>query len=85
MEQPVQGTVRSHRGQVIDRTSTSMTRGVLMMTGSGLSNQIGAGMGAHAFPTIGPAGVVAVRQFVAAAVLLPVARPAFHRFTWQQW
>lgn len=70
---------------MIDRTRTSMTRGVLMMTGSGLSNQIGAGIGAHAFPTIGPAGVVAVRQFVAAAVLLPVARPAFHRFTWQQW
>lgn len=55
------------------------------MTASALSNQIGAGVGAHAFPIVGPAGVVAVRQFVAAAVLIPVARPAFHRFTWQQW
>ncbi|WGM22873.1 EamA family transporter (plasmid) [Paenarthrobacter sp. OM7] len=67
------------------RAGTSIVRGVLTMTGSGLSNQIGAGIGAHAFPIVGPAGVVAVRQFVAAAVLLPVARPAFHRFTWRQW
>jgi inner membrane transporter RhtA len=66
-------------------SSSSVVRGVLTMTGSGLSNQIGAGIGAHAFPLIGPAGVVAVRQLVAAAVLLPVARPPFHRFTWWQW
>ena len=55
------------------------------MTGSGVSNQIGAGIGAHAFPAIGPAGVVAVRQLVAAAVLLPAARPPLHRLTWKQW
>jgi inner membrane transporter RhtA len=67
------------------RSGQSVLRGVLTMTGSGLSNQIGAGIGAHAFPMIGPAGVVAVRQLVAAAVLLPVARPPFHRFTWRQW
>ena len=42
-------------------------------------------MGAHAFAAIGPVGVVAVRQFVAAAVLLPVARPNPRRFTWAQW
>jgi inner membrane transporter RhtA len=83
--QPVQGTAQGHPNQAIERARRSLTRGVLGMTGSGLSNQIGAGIGAHAFPVIGPAGVVAVRQFVAAAVLLPVARPAFHRFTWQQW
>ncbi len=29
--------------------------------------------------------MVAVRQFVAAAVLLPVARPPVRRFTWSQW
>jgi inner membrane transporter RhtA len=63
----------------------SVLRGVLSMTGSGLSNQLGAGIGAHAFPVIGPAGVVAVRQLVAAAVLLPAARPPLHRFTWRQW
>lgn len=26
-----------------------------------------------------------MRQLVAAAVLLPVARPPLHRFTWRQW
>ncbi|WP_104174486.1 DMT family transporter [Arthrobacter sp. Y81] len=67
------------------RGGSAVVRGVLTMTGSGVSNQIGAGIGAHAFPVIGPAGVVAVRQLVAAAVLLPVARPPFHRFTWRQW
>jgi inner membrane transporter RhtA len=66
-------------------SSSSVVRGVLTMTGSGVSNQIGAGIGAHGFPMIGPAGVVAVRQLVAAAVLLPVARPPFHLFTWRQW
>ena len=42
-------------------------------------------MAAHAFPLIGPAGVVAVRQIVVAVALLPVARPPFRRMTWQQW
>lgn len=51
----------------------------------GTSNQLGAGTGAHAFSAIGPAGVVAVRQLVAAAVLLPTARPPLHRMTWAQW
>lgn len=55
------------------------------MLASGASSQIGAAAGAHAFPVIGPAGVVAVRQFVAAAVLLPMARPNLRRFTWAQW
>lgn len=55
------------------------------MLGSALSNQVGAAVGAHAFGSIGPAGVVAVRQVVAAAVLLPVARPPVRRMTWAQW
>jgi inner membrane transporter RhtA len=55
------------------------------MTGSALANQIGAGVGAHAFGAIGPSGVVAVRQWVAAAVLLPLARPPVRRMTWAQW
>jgi inner membrane transporter RhtA len=59
--------------------------GFATMTASAASNQIGAAVGAHAFATIGPAGVVAVRQFVAAAVLLPMARPNLRRFTWAQW
>ena len=55
------------------------------MLGSALSNQVGAALGAHAFGAIGPPGVVAVRQVVAAAVLLPVARPPLRRMTWPQW
>jgi inner membrane transporter RhtA len=59
--------------------------GIATMLGSAASNQIGAAVGAHAFPAIGPSGVVAVRQFVAALVLWPVARPDPRRFTWAQW
>jgi len=59
--------------------------GIATMLGSAASNQVGAAIGAHAFATIGPAGVVVVRQFVAAAVLLPVARPNLRRLTWSQW
>lgn len=60
-------------------------RGILTMLASGVSNSTGAGIGTTAFPAIGPAGVVAVRQIVAAAVLLPVARPPLRRLTWPQW
>ena len=56
-----------------------------MMTGSALSNQVGAALGARAFDAIGPVGVTAVRQWVAAAVLMPVARPPLRRLTWPQW
>ncbi|MEV0897098.1 EamA family transporter [Actinoplanes sp. NPDC049802] len=66
-------------------TSTSPAGGLAIMTGSAASNQVGAAVGAYAFGAIGPAGVVAVRQFVAAALLLPVARPDPRRFTWAQW
>ena len=56
-----------------------------MMMGSGLSNQVGAAIGSTAFPVIGPAGVVAVRQWIAAATLLAVGRPRVRSFTWPQW
>jgi len=59
--------------------------GVATMAGSGLSNQIGAALGSLAFPVIGPVGVVAVRQYVAAAVLFAVGRPRLREFTWRQW
>ncbi|MBM2622771.1 EamA family transporter [Actinoplanes sp. LDG1-06] len=68
-----------------DRSSGIVSSGIVAMLASGASNQVGAALGAHAFASIGPAGVVAVRQFVAAAVLLPVARPDMRRFTWRQW
>ncbi|MGW6269625.1 MULTISPECIES: EamA family transporter [unclassified Streptomyces] len=59
--------------------------GMALMLGSGLSNQVGAATGALAFGVIGPAGVVAVRQWVAGAVLLAVGRPRVRAFTWRQW
>ncbi|MGA6160432.1 EamA family transporter [Stenotrophomonas sp. NPDC087984] len=59
--------------------------GVATMIGSGLSNQTGAAIGSHAFPVLGPIGVVAVRQYVAAIVLLAVGRPRLRSFTWWQW
>ncbi|MEV0115739.1 EamA family transporter [Streptomyces sp. NPDC050844] len=59
--------------------------GTAMMLGSGLSNQVGAATGALAFDAIGPAGVVAVRQWVAGALLMAVGRPRLRAFTWRQW
>lgn len=63
---------------------TTLSGVALMLTG-GLSNQIGAGLGAHAFAAVGPAAVVAVRQVVAAVVLLSIARPRIRQLVWAQW
>ena len=52
-----------------------MLRGISIMLGSALSNQVGAALGAHAFGAVGPPGVVAVRQVVAAAVLRGQTQP----------
>ena len=59
--------------------------GVALMTGSAASNQLGAATAALAFPALGPVGVVAVRQWVAGALLLATARPRFTSFTRDQW
>ena len=59
--------------------------GIALMTGSAASNQLGAATAALAFPVLGPAGVVAVRQWVAGAVLLTAVRPRFTSFTREQW
>jgi inner membrane transporter RhtA len=59
--------------------------GIAAALGGALSNQLGAASGALAFPIIGPVGVVAVRQLVAAAILLPVVRPRVRSFTRGQW
>lgn len=59
--------------------------GVCTMLASGLSTQFGAAIGSLAFPVLGPVGVVAVRQCVAAAVLLAVGRPRLRSFTRRQW
>src|SRR5262249_35680999 len=59
--------------------------GIALMTGSALSVQLGAATAALAFPVLGPAGVVAIRQWVAGAVLLSAVRPRFRSFTRRQW
>jgi inner membrane transporter RhtA len=59
--------------------------GIALMTGSALSAQLGAATAALAFPALGPAGVVAIRQWVAGAVLLSTVRPRFRAFTRRQW
>lgn len=59
--------------------------GVLLMAASPVSNQTGAAIGSLAFPVIGPVGVVAIRQFVTAAVLLPWVRPRLRSLRIDQW
>ena len=66
-------------------SSRTLPIAVLSLLGAATGTQVGAALGAHAFPAIGPAGVVAVRQAIAALVLVPIARPPLHRFTWRQW
>jgi inner membrane transporter RhtA len=59
--------------------------GAALMTVSAASNQFGAATATLAFPSLGPVGVVAVRQWVAAIVLLTTIRPRFTAFTRAQW
>ena len=59
--------------------------GIGLMTGSAASAQVGAALAAQAFPVLGPVGVVAVRQWVACAVLLATVRPRITTFTRRQW
>ncbi len=59
--------------------------GIALMLASSASNQTGAALGASAFPTIGPVGVVAVRQFVTALVLTPIVRPRLRGLRQDQW
>lgn len=59
--------------------------GITTLLGSGLSNQVGAAVGSMAFDAIGSTGVVVVRQFVAAVVLVPLARPRVWEYRWAQW
>ncbi|MHA7210167.1 EamA family transporter [Arthrobacter sp. MDT1-65] len=67
------------------RVSRGRSAGVVISIISASSNQLGAASGSLAFPVIGPVGVVAVRQLVAAAVLLPLVRPRVRSMTRAQW
>ena len=58
--------------------------GVGLMLSGASSSQVGAAVGALAFPVIGPVGVVAVRQWIAATVLVVTVRPRVWRFTGHQ-
>ena len=68
-----------------DTPRSTSPRDVLLMLTAATSTQMGAAWGSHAFTAIGPAGVVAVRQLVASAVLLPLTRPDVRRLTRGQW
>ncbi len=59
--------------------------GPALMFGGALSNQLGAATAALAFGVIGPAGVVAIRQWIAGIVLLAAGRPRWRSFTRAQW
>ncbi|TDD72165.1 EamA family transporter [Actinomadura rubrisoli] len=81
----MKASTAAHRTSAAASPARARWAGVAMMLASGTSNQAGAAIGALAFPVIGPAGVVAVRQWVAAAVLLAVGRPRLRAFTRAQW
>ncbi|MGO1853622.1 MAG: EamA family transporter [Microbacteriaceae bacterium] len=66
-------------------TSRQVRAGVVLMLASSASNQTGAGIGAMAFPVIGPVGVVAVRQLVTALILAPIVRPRFRGLHGRDW
>lgn len=66
-------------------SNSTLGRDVGAVLGAGTSNQIGAALGALAFPAIGPSGVVAVRQVVAAVALMSISRPPVRRLVWSQW
>jgi inner membrane transporter RhtA len=59
--------------------------GIALMTGCATSVQLGAAVAAQSFPVLGPVGVVAIRQWVASAVLLASVRPRVASFTRRQW
>jgi inner membrane transporter RhtA len=72
-------------GTTAEQSALPATSGVGLMVGSALSNQSGAAIASTAFPVLGPALVVAVRQWVAAVVLLAIGRPNLRAFTAAQW
>lgn len=65
-------------------TDADRRTGIALMLTSSAANQTGAALGARAFDAIGPVGVVAVRQFITAAILVPLVRLRF-RLRRDQW
>jgi inner membrane transporter RhtA len=56
-------------------------KGIALMLTSSIGNQVGAGIGAGAFPVLGPTGVVAIRQVVTAIFFGLTVRPRLRRLT----
>lgn len=59
--------------------------GIGQMASGAAASQIGAAIGAMAFPLIGVVGVVAIRQLTAATILLSTVRPKISTITRGQW
>jgi inner membrane transporter RhtA len=74
-----------HAGAPASVLGAGRLAGIALMTGSAASSQLGAATAVLAFPVLGPVGVVAVRQWVAAVVLLVTVRPRFAALTREQW
>ncbi|PZE73924.1 DMT family transporter [Curtobacterium sp. MCBD17_019] len=74
-------------GEVVTSSGSVKVPGgaVLALLGSAVSNQVGAALGDLAFARVGPPGVVAVRQLIAAISLTALARPNLARMSWGQW
>ena len=88
MEQmPGSTTISERRTPAPPQTASprQRTTGIAMMLTSSASNQVGAALGATAFPVIGTVGVVAVRQIVTALVLTPLVRPRMRGLRRDQW
>jgi inner membrane transporter RhtA len=68
-----------------ERGRQGRLRGIALMLTSALSCQFGAATATLAFPALGPVGVVAIRQWVAGAILVAAGRPRLRSFTWRQW
>lgn len=71
--------------QVSSRLKDRPGRGLAVIAASAFSSQSGAAVGAQAFDTLTPVGVVAGRQLVASAVMGLLIRPRFWRYRRSQW
>ena len=81
----MQTTTEAPRDAAAHADGRGRGAGIALMLGSSSSNQVGAAIASLAFPVIGPAGVVAVRQWIAAVVLMAIGRPRLRAFTGAQW
>ena len=79
------GSAGRPTGAGVSGAQRSRGAGIALLTGSAAANQLGAATAALAFPVLGPVGVVAIRQWIAAGVLLATVRPRVTTFTRRQW